>query len=207
LQLEQPDTGTSTLIAVTVGALLATVGGVVASQLENRLRKRERERNAALLVGEILSTLELILSLAADSRGRGEPYGPVTMRLIAAGRREMDIYDRNRESLYDLRDADTRVMIHSLAIRVSMALDALLEATPAIAAVELSAKAPGLSKKAKEEIAERLERMRASRDAGFDFAMDMAKQTKPVVAKLGLLARHSFDTVQRVGQDVGVVSD
>jgi len=202
LQIAQPDTGTSTLIAVTLGALLATLGGVVATQLENRVRKRERERNAALLFGEILSTMELILKLADESRGRGDPYGPLTMRMVAGARREMDIYDRNREALYDLRDAAIRVRIHGLAIRVAMALDGVLEATPEIAAVELSGKAPGLAKKAKDEIAERLDRMRASRAASFDFALEMAAQIRPVVGELGVLARHSFEVMTRLAQAV-----
>ena len=202
MQLAQPDTGTSTLIAVTLGALLATLGGVIATQLENRVRKSERERNAALLFGEILSTLELILKLADESRGRGDPYGPLTMRMVAGARREMDIYDRNREALYDLRDASTRVKIHGLAIRVSMALDGVLEATPEIAAVELTAKTPGLTKKARDEIAERLERMRASRAGSFDFAMEMAELIKPVVGELGALAKHSFEAMTRLAQTV-----
>lgn len=202
MQIAQPDTGTSTLIAVTLGALLATLGGVVATQLENRVRKRERERNAALLFGEILSTMELILKLADESRGRGDPYGPLTMRMVAGARREMDIYDRNREALYDLRDAAIRVRIHGLAIRVAMALDGVLEATPEIAAVELSGKAPGLAKKAKDEIAERLDRMRASRAASFDFALEMAAQIRPVVGELGVLARHSFEVMTRLAQAV-----
>jgi hypothetical protein len=202
LQLAQPDTGTATLIAVTLGALLATLGGVIATQLENQVRKRERERNAALLFGEILSTLELILKLADESRGRGDPYGPLTMRMVAAARREMDIYDRNRESLYDLRNANIRVRIHGLAIRVAMALDGVLEATPEIAAVELSAKAPGLAKTVKDEIAERLDRMRASRAASFDFSLDMAEQIKPVVGELGALAKHSFEAMERIARAV-----
>jgi hypothetical protein len=202
LQLAQPDTGTATLIAVTLGALLATLGGVIATQLENQVRKRERERNAALLFGEVLSTLELILKLADESRARGDPYGALTMRLVAGARREMDIYDRNREGLYDLRNANIRVRIHGLAIRVAMALDGVLEATPEIAGVELSAKAPGLSKKAKDELAERLDRMRASRAASFDFALEIAEQFKPVVGELGVLAKHSFEAMERIARTV-----
>jgi hypothetical protein len=114
----------------------------------------------------------------------------------------MDIYDRNREALYDLRDAAIRVRIHGLAIRVAMALDGVLEATPEIAAVELSGKAPGLAKKAKDEIAERLDRMRASRAASFDFALEMAAQIRPVVGELGVLARHSFEVMTRLAQAV-----
>ena len=47
----------NTLIAVILGAILATIGGFVATMLERYLDKRERERNAALFFGEVLSTL------------------------------------------------------------------------------------------------------------------------------------------------------
>ena len=42
------DAENGTLLGVTVGATLATVGGLLAGQIENRLRCRERELAAAL---------------------------------------------------------------------------------------------------------------------------------------------------------------
>ena len=201
VELHIPE-GNSTLTAVVIGAVLATVGGLVATQLETILRRRERQRSAALMFGEILAVSDLIIKMADDTRGRGDPYGSITVRLLRAARREADIYDRNREALYDLRNASLRVKIHGLAIRVSMALDGILEATPEIAAVELHAKSPGLTKKAKDELAARLERMRATREGGFDFALEMAEQTKAVVGELGVLAKHSFEGVRRIAQAV-----
>ena len=94
-----------TLWAVILGALLATASGFLATQLEAWFRRRERERNAALLFGEVLSTIALLLEIADDTRGTGDPYGPVTMRMLLAARREIDVYDRNREQRYDRRDA------------------------------------------------------------------------------------------------------
>jgi hypothetical protein len=193
-----PDTGSATMIAVVLGAVLATLGGLVATQLENLVRRRQRERNAALLFGEVLSMLEVILKLADASRERGERYGPLTMRMVRGARREMDIYDRNRESLYDLRDAQTRVKIHALAVRVTMALDGVIEATPEIAATEHAAHAPGLTKKAKDALLARLDLMRASREGGFDFALEMAEQIKPLLTELGRLAKHSFEAPRQV---------
>jgi hypothetical protein len=51
------------------------MGGFAATQLEGFLRRRERERGAALLFGEILSVIELVAVLANEARGRGEPFG------------------------------------------------------------------------------------------------------------------------------------
>ena len=97
-----------TLVAVVVGALLATVSGIAANQLEAFFRRREREKAAALLFGEVLSSLRVILEGAERTRRIGRPYGPVTRRMLHAARREIDIYDRNRENLLDLREATLR---------------------------------------------------------------------------------------------------
>ena len=194
MRIGPPDTGSVTLIAVVLGAVLATVGGMVATVLENLIGRRQRQRNAALLFGEILSMLEVILNLANRSRDRGERYGPLTMRMVRGARREMDIYDRNRESLYDLGDAQIRVKIHALAVRVTMALDGVIEAGPEVAAMEEAARAPGLTKKTKDALNARLEAMRASREGGFDFALEMAEQIPPLLTQLGHMAKHSFET-------------
>jgi len=73
--------GGDTLAAVIIGAVLATLGGFAATQIEGHLRRRERERSAALLFGEVLSVIELLTNLADQARGRGDPYGGFTMRM------------------------------------------------------------------------------------------------------------------------------
>ena len=54
----------ATLWAVGIGAVLATVGGFAATRIEEVFRRRERERGAALLFGELLSTIELVAQFA-----------------------------------------------------------------------------------------------------------------------------------------------
>ncbi len=78
----------------------------------------------------MLTTLAIIISFAENTRKIGDPYGPITMRMIASARREIEIYDRNRESLFHLRDAELRAKIQTLVIRLTMPLDALIEAAP-----------------------------------------------------------------------------
>src|SRR5580704_4579749 len=100
--------GDDTVWAVVLGAVLATLGGFLATQLEGYFRRRERERGSALLFGELLTVIALLLKISDESRGRGDPYGPLTMRLLRGVQREAETYDRNRESLYDLRDGSLR---------------------------------------------------------------------------------------------------
>src|SRR4029078_3785178 len=54
----------STLEAVFIGAILATIGGFAATQLEWYFERKRRERNAALFFGEVLSTLAMLMRLA-----------------------------------------------------------------------------------------------------------------------------------------------
>ena len=131
------ETGQETLLAVALGAALATVGGFLAGQFEHAIHRRERERNAALLFGEILSSLKLVIRLADDSRRRGDPYGMVTQRMVRAAQRETDTYDRNREALFDLRQSAVRAQIHTLLVRIILALDGVLSAYDAINQADL----------------------------------------------------------------------
>ena len=113
------DSGASTLVGVTAGALLATLGGLLAGQFEHHLRRLEREKSAALLFGEILAALRLIMRLADEAHGRGDPFGPITMRILRAAQRETQIYDRNRETLFDVRDPALRARTHLLLLQVA----------------------------------------------------------------------------------------
>jgi hypothetical protein len=179
----------STLLAVVLGALLATLGGFVATQLESFVRRREREHNAALLFGELLSTLDILLKAAGDARGIGDPYGPVTMRVLRAARREIDIYDRHREALYEIRDAEIRARIHTLMVRITMPLDGVFDATQELATLP--------AKGASAETKARIGQVSASRDVSFDFVLETAARIKPVVIDLRPVARHSFEAHQR----------
>src|SRR5579859_5871747 len=92
----------STLGQIVLGACLATAGGLAANQLEWRVQTRRRERNAALFFGEILSSFIIILKHAHETKQIGEPFGPLTMRILRSARSEIEIYERNRENILDL---------------------------------------------------------------------------------------------------------
>ena len=65
------------------------------------------------------------------------------MRMLRSARSELDIYDRNRETLFDLRDADLRARIQTLLIRLSMPLDSVIEATEELKTMRAQFKAQG----------------------------------------------------------------
>ena len=159
-----------TIAGVVIGAVLATLGGFAASQLEHHIRRRERERSAALLFGEILFSLRLILRVADQSRTRGDPYGSLTMRMIKGAQGEVEIYARNREALFDLRSADLRAEMHVLFVQMAMTLDGIVEA-------ELDA-----------------------RPAAFGFAVVLCEDIGPLIERLGKVAKYSFDAHEAMGR-------
>jgi len=170
------DPNDEALLGVTIGALLASAGGLLSGRYEQFLRRREREESAALLFGEILAALKLILRLAKDAKGRGEPYGPITMRFLTAAHRETQIYDRNRETLFDVRDNKLRAQTHLLLIQISLTLDAIFETTQAMTAGEKPA-----------------DGAEDPRDGSFGFLMDLYEMIPPLLKSYETIARQTFD--------------
>ena len=74
-------THADTLAAIVIGALVATVSGVLANQVEAHFRRRERERLAALLFGEVFSTLRVILE-GAEAASRLHPRCGTSFAII-----------------------------------------------------------------------------------------------------------------------------
>ena len=193
-------TDQSTMWAVVLGAILATLGGLVATILERRLDRREREQNAALFFGEVLSTLGILLRFADETKKIGEPYGPVTMRMLRTARSELDLYDRNRETLFDLRDADLRARIQTLLIRLSMPIDGVIEASDDIKAARERAKAEK-DPQERAEMEARLDQDESRREVGYEFIVETAAQLKDVIHGLEPVARHSFDRLDKIARN------
>jgi hypothetical protein len=192
-------TDQSTLLAVVLGAILATIGGFTATALERTLDKRQRERNSALFFGEILSTLAIIIRFADETKKIGDPYGPITMRMLRSARNELDIYDRNRENLFDLGDPDLRARIQTLLIRLSMPLDGVIEAAEEIRNLRTQLKA----QKDPEERAELEARIGADetrRENAYKFILETAAQLQGPITGLEPLARHSFDRLDKIAR-------
>jgi hypothetical protein len=179
--VQNPGMPGDTVLAVVLGALLATFGGFIAARLEAWLRRGERERDAGLLLGEVVFTFGMVLKMAIESRAIGDPYGPITLRMLRGAQREADAYERNRERLSDLRDAPLRIKVHTSMITLTMTLEGLLDYTRDIAAAPDTpagrASAEGL---------------RAQRDGSFDFIASTVTQLDPLLQRLGAIAHVSF---------------
>ncbi len=163
----------STLIGVLVGAGAATLGSFAAVSFERYLSRRSAERDTALVFGDLLHTLCRYLDLVRGAHGRGDPFGASTVRMLRAARREIDIYDRNRERLPFVQDATLRMKVGALMGQTTFALDRILDATDELATD------PSDARRAELELA---------RDQAFSFLMESRAALPAQVHRLAALA-------------------
>ncbi len=159
-----------TFVAVVLGAVLATVSGLVATQVEARQRRSERQRDSALFIGELLLGLGVLIDETVERRKVGEPYGPITIRVLRSARRELDLYERRREQLYDVRNAELRGRIHGLIVRLTLPIDGIIETT------ELLRRNPEQTD------------LRDVREGAFDFMVDLRSELTELVDQLSKVA-------------------
>jgi hypothetical protein len=186
----------STLWAVVLGAVLATLGGFVATQMEWFLEQRRRERNAALFFGEVLSTLNILLDFAANATKIGDPFGPITLRLFRSVLGEVEIYNRNRETLYDLKNVALRTRIHTLVLRVNMAIDGIVDTTNTISALQREIDA-GSTPEERGKLESRMAALTQTRQGSYEFVIESAGQIKGVVKALEPIAHFSAADIEQ----------
>jgi hypothetical protein len=187
-----------TLLAVVVGAALALVGGVLSEHYEDAIERRRRERDAARFFGEILGSIDALVDRAIHSQKFGDPWGPVTMRLFRTAMREAEVYDRNRERLFDIQDMELRSRIHVHVISEIFPLEAIIEGSDRIAAItERLEDGPVLSEEKRQKLQERLAVWLNSRRTGLDFIEDERKKTSDLCLGLEKLAGISFTKIER----------
>ena len=109
---------------------------------------------------------------------------PVTMRMVRAAQREAQTYDRNRESLFDLRDPALRAHIHMLFARLIIALDGALDAHREIAQAESTMRMLGPTDSSLPEFAKIREFYAQDRKQSFDFVVELTDEIAPLLAKL-----------------------
>jgi len=187
-----------TLLAVVVGALLATLGGLIGEHYEDLIERRRRQRDAARFFGEILGSIDALVDRALHSQKFGDPWGPVTMRLFRTAMREAEVYDRNRERLFDIQDVELRSKIHVHVISEIFPLEAIIEGTEQVASITEALDDRGsISNERREKLEERLGVWLNSRRTAIEFILDERKKTPELCTHLEKLACIKFPVVSR----------
>jgi hypothetical protein len=187
----------STLWAVFLGAILATLGGFGATQMEWYLDHKRRERNAALFFGEVLSTLVILLSFAERTRSVGDPFGQITMRMFRSALSEIDIYNRNRETLYDISRTDLRTRIHTMILRITMSLDNLFDATTTLATLEPQLEDAALPSLERAKLEARIAALTQSRTGACEFIQESTAMLKEAIRELEPIANFSYEQIEK----------
>lgn len=182
-----------TLLAVIVGALLATGGAMVAELVQDRLGQKRKERDAARFFGEILASVDLILDRAFATLEIGERWGDVSQRMFRTAFNEAAIYERNRERLFEIRDMDLRRVIHVHFLTEMVPLVALIEQCRDIAALEKDLKHPEiLSDLRVDTMTAELDRLKVAREGALTAVKNEHAKTEEICRKLEPLAEVKF---------------
>lgn len=184
-----------TLLAVIVGACLATGGALVAEIIQDRLGRRRKQRDSARFFGEIITSLDQLFDQALASRTQGDSWGSYTVRLFDVARVEAETYIRNRERLFDIGDMNLRFAIHGHILRFSLPIADLVDRSHKIAALQdrLEEESEGLSETARKAIEGRIERLSSYRDGGFAIAAEQRAESAKVLAQLEQIAGTRFE--------------
>ena len=182
-----------TLLAVIVGALLATGGAMVAELVQDRLGRKRKEREAARFFGEILTSADRVLDRAFSSLDIGEQWGSVSKRLFRTALDETAVYERNRERLFDIRDIPLRRAIHLHFLEETVPLVALVETWDEIDEIEKELSSTDLLNSTRQQFLEsELTRLHTSRSGALETVKQKHAETDKICKLLEPIAGLTF---------------
>lgn len=183
-----------TLLAVMLGALLATGGALVAELIQDRLGRKRRQRDASRFFAEILTSVDQIFLLACESMKVGDPWGNYTRTLFEIASREASIYERNRERLFDIQDMQLRFALHGHMLRFTVPIFGILENCEQIEALQTRLdEDEALSVAVRASLQTRINRLEQSRQAGVQGALDEHAVSSGILQRLEALSGKRLD--------------
>ncbi len=183
-----------TLLAVFIGAILATGGALVAEIIQERTNRKRRERDAARFFGDILKSIDQILDFAFHSQSIGEKWGGVSLRLFKTALKEAEVYERNRERLFDILDMDLRSRIHSHFLTETFPIEALIESSVEINSIEdVLGREHKPAKKEAEKLQKQLQKLMEAREIGLTALKREHAKTDGLCKEMEKLAKVKFN--------------
>lgn len=183
-----------TLIAVIVGAVLATLGALFAEIIQDRRTRKRSERDAARFFGDILTSIDAVLDFTFHTHTIGDKWGDVTVRLFKMARKEASVYERNRERLFEIQDMQLRARIHTHFLLEIFPMDAIIEDCDKIEQIQLILKAnPSKSSAKAGHLREKLEMLKSDRQSGLDRLIVERSKTDAICKDLEKIAKIKFN--------------
>ena len=102
--------------------------------------------------------------------------------------------------------ADLRARVHRDAVRLTMPIDGLFDATREIETVEAQLRTRNLPEADRAELARRLDAIRESRDLSFAFILELATELQAVIASLKPLSGQASGRIEEAVNSVRPVS-
>lgn len=185
-----------TLIAVTIGAVLATLGALFAELIEDRMDRKRRERDAARFFGEILSTMGGTIDMAVASQKVGDPWGLVTQRMFRMAQREAQVYERNRERLFDIDDMGLRARIHKHFLTEMFPMEAIIDNCSEIDAIRRTLEDEAeLAAEKRGQLHERARVLADTRQRALDLLSAERPGTRQICTDLERVAKVQFGSI------------
>jgi hypothetical protein len=192
-----------TLIAVTIGAVLATLGALFAELIEDRMDRKRRERDAARFFGEILSTMGGTIDMAVASQKIGDPWGLVTQRMFRMAQREAQVYERNRERLFDIDDMALRARIHKHFLTEMFPMEAIIDNCAEIDAIARTLEDEAdLTADKRTQLKERGRVLALTRERALDLLAAERVGTREICVDLERVAKVQFGSIFTQSQAV-----
>src|SRR5690242_18917408 len=120
-----------------------------------------------------MASLSVMMHLAQSARGRGDPYGVFTMRLVRSCLRDLDVYERTPERIADISDPETRAEIYQCMTRLTLAHDGILsESYVSTKHDETLLEPDGIKPARLAELTKQRDERAWRRDSSFDFMME-----------------------------------
>ncbi|HFB54837.1 MAG TPA: hypothetical protein ENJ46_02845 [Hellea balneolensis] len=183
----------NTLIAVFIGAILATGGALVAEVIQERRNRKHREQDAARFFGDILLSIDQIIDFAFNSHTIGDQWGAMTLRIYKTALKEASVYERNRERLFDIQDMELRSRIHTHFLTETFPIEVLIENSEEIAMLEAAhSKTLKVSKRKQDAHKARIKFLEDARQAGVEALKREHAKTKDLCRELEIVAKTTF---------------
>lgn len=182
-----------TLIAVIIGAVLATGGALIAEKAQARASIKQRERQAARRLGHILFDVDRSLVRTFRSQTIGEPWGLATRFSYISTGKLGEWFFENRDYIFDIQDMQLRLDLSEDVSFLLNAITGLIELSEQIDARETKVvQDRDLSEKVLQDTNDEIKQLHQTREMSVNYVQHQLALVQKLYPKLEALAEVKF---------------